>query len=346
MDLQQFAFGKLDDGRQVDQFILSNNHGITAQITNYGGILIALQMPDKKGQIDNVCLGFDNLRPYLQGHPYFGCIVGRFANRIAHGSFTIAGRRYKVACNENGVNHLHGGVSGFDKKLWEAEPFTGQNKAGVKLTYKSPDGEEGYPGALHTSVIYSLNEKDELSIEYTAATDWATPVNLTNHAYWNFCGAGRGLILDHQLILNCPGYLPVDKELLPTGQIRSVFNTPFDFTLAKSIGADINQLNGYDHCFVIARAHQEEVQAAVVWDPHSGRGMEVWTTKPGIQLYTGNFLGGVKGAGAVPYYRYSGLCLETQYYPDAINRSQFPSCLLYPGKTYHHRTTHKFFIKK
>jgi aldose 1-epimerase len=346
MDLQQIEFGKLNDGRQVDQFILCNNHGITAQITNYGGILVALQMPDNKGEIDNVCLGFDDLQRYLQGHPYMGCTVGRYANRIGQGAFTISGHHYRLACNENGVSHLHGGVSGFDKKLWQAEPFLSQKQAGVKLTYKSPDGEEGYPGNLETTVIYALNEKDELRIDYTAETDWTTPVNLTNHAYWNFSGAGRGLILDHKLVLNCPSYLPVDEHLLPTGEIRSVFNTPFDFTFAKKIGRDIDLVNGYDHCFIIARPHQDLVQAAVVWDPGSGRGMEVWTTKPGIQLYTGNFLDGLVGAGGMAYHRQSALCLETQYYPDAVHHDHFPSCWLYPGQTYHHSTVHKFFVKK
>ncbi|HPI74749.1 MAG TPA: aldose epimerase family protein [bacterium] len=345
MDLHQLVFGRLGDGREVQHFILSNNNGVTAQITNYGGILIALNMPDRTGRIDNVCLGFDDLHGYLGNHPYFGALVGRCANRIAHGSFEIDGRRYQLACNEKGITHLHGGVLGFDKKLWDAEPFLSQAHAGVKLSGLSPDGEEGYPGNLQVVVTYTLNEKNELLIEYQATTDWATPINLTNHAYWNFAGAGRSTIHDHELTLKCPSYLPVDENLLPTGKIASVFDTPFDFTAPKRIGQDIDAVGGYDHCFVIARAHTGLVLAARVVDPASGRGMEVWTTKPGVQLYTGNFLDNLQGAGGAVYQKQSALCLETQFFPDSLHHRSFPSCLLYPGKIYRHATVHKFFIE-
>jgi len=345
MDLQQFNFGNLQDGGQAEQYILTNKNGLSAQITNYGAILIALQMPDRDGRIDNVCLGFDDLQGYLGRHPYFGAVVGRYANRIAGGSFTLFGKKIQLACNEKGINHLHGGEVGFDKKLWQAEPFLSQEQAGVKLSSISPDGEEGYPGNLKTEVLYRLNEENVLSVEYTATTDWPTPVNLTHHGYWNFAGAGRGTILDHELMLYCTGYLPVDGHLIPTGEIASVFNTPFDFIWPKKISKDIMTVAGYDHCFVIARPHDGLVKAAEVMDLASGRGMEVWTTKPGIQLYTGNSLDGIRGAGGALYDKFSGLCLETQFYPDSVNRPYFPSPILLPGKRYHHTTTMKFFVR-
>jgi len=344
MDLQQFPYGSLDDGRRADQFILSNSQGLTVQMTNYGGILIAVQMPDKRDQVDNICLGFDDFSRYLAGHPYFGALVGRFANRIANGTFTLARRKVRLACNERGVCHLHGGSEGFDRKLWDADPFMSSAEAGVKLFYRSPDGEEGYPGNLDTTVIYSLNEANELTLDYTATCDWPTPVNLTNHAYWNLAGAGSETVHDHELLLNCPSYLLVDQDLIPTGQIGSVFNTALDFTTPKRIGQDIAAVGGFDHCFVIARPHAGLVQAARVWEPISGRGLEVWTTMPGVQLYTGNFLDNLRGAGGAIYRQQSALCLETEHFPDAVNQKKFPSAILYPGKTYHQVTRFKFFI--
>jgi aldose 1-epimerase len=345
MDLQQLPYGKTGDDQQVDQFIIANNKGITAQITNYGGILVGLQMPDRNGRIDNICLGFDDLEGYLQDHPFFGTIVGRFANRISGGRFYLDGKSYTLACNERGVNHLHGGISGFDKKVWRPEPFINADQAGVKLYYTSPDEEEGYPGCVHATVTYSLNEKSELAIDYKATTDWTTPVNLTNHAYWNLAGAGRGTVLDQELELACPSYLAADENLIPTGPVQSVFNTALDFTTRKPIGRDIDQVGGYDHCFVIARPHEGLVQAARAWDAGSGRSMEVWTTKPGVQLYTGNHLGGIVGAGGAVYNRYCGFCLETQFYPDSVNQLTFPSPILRPGKTYHHMTIFKLIVE-
>ncbi len=344
MDLQQLPFGKTGDDQPVDQFILANHQGVTAQITNFGGILVGLQMPDRSGRIDNICLGFDDLQGYLQGHPFFGTIVGRFANRIAGGRFQLDGKSYTLACNERGITHLHGGLSGFDKKVWRAEPFINAAEAGVRLYYTSPDEEEGYPGTLQTVVTYLLNEKSELAIDYRATTDWPTPVNLTNHAYWNLAGAGSGTVLDQELELACPGYLAADENQIPTGVVTSVFNTAMDFTSSKPIGQDIDEAGGYDHCFVIARPHQGLVKTATARDPRSGRTMEVWTTKPGVQLYTGNHLGAIVGAGGAVYNRYCGFCLETQFYPDSVNRLSFPSPILRPEKIYHHTTIFKFSV--
>ncbi|MBN1561738.1 galactose mutarotase [candidate division KSB1 bacterium] len=345
MPIRQEVFGALPDGSEITKFVLSNLNNISIHIINYGGIITAVNLPDKEGDISNVCLGFDNLNDYLAGHPYFGCIVGRVANRIGGAAFQLGGIKYKLAKNDNGINHLHGGAVGFDKVVWEAEPFETEDVCGVTLKYTSEDGEEGYPGLLDVTVVYSLNEEDELTINYKAETDAPTPVNLTNHAYWNFAGAGSGKILGHLLKLNCDRILAVDDQLIPTGAIKNVADTPYDFRKVKAVGQDIEAIGGYDDCFVINRSADDDdlVKAAQVVDPVSGRGMRLFTTKPGVQLYTGNFLNGIKGAGGT-FNKHDALCLETQYFPNAVNQPNFPSIILTPGETYHHITVHEFFI--
>lgn len=345
MPIRQEVFGSLPDGTEITKFILSNLNNITVEIITYGGIITAVHLPDKNGDVKNVCLGFDNLQRYLDGHPYFGCIVGRVANRIGGAKFTLDGVEYQLAKNDNGIHHLHGGNVGFDKVVWDAEPFESDDVAGITLRYTSDDGEEGYPGMLDATVVYSLNDEDELIINYKAETDAPTPVNLTNHAYWNFAGAGSGTIKNHVLKLNCDKVLAVDENLIPTGAIKNVSNSPYDFRKAKSIGQDIEKAGGYDDCFLINRDEEDDdlSKAAEVVDPSSGRGMKVYTTKPGVQLYTGNFLDGIKGIGGT-YNKQDALCLETQYHPDAVNQPKFPSIILQPGETYHHITVHRFFI--
>jgi len=346
MPIKEETFGALPEGTPVTKFVLSNLNDIRVEVMNYGGTLVAVYLPDSRGNRTNVCLGFDTLEGYLSDQPYLGCIVGRVANRIQGGQFTLEGISYTLAKNENNANHLHGGVRGFDKKVWDAEPFETEDVCGVTLKYESEDGEEGYPGNLDVTIVYSLNEENELTLNYKAETDAPTPVNLTNHAYWNFAGAGSGTILDHVLKLNAAKYLVTDEANIPTGAINMVNGTPLDFQKAKRIGADINQVGGYDHCFVINDEEDDElVKAAEVFDSNSGRGMRIVTTKPGVQLYTGNYLNGIQGANGAIYDKHHGLCLETQYFPDSVNKSQFPSTILHPGDTYHHITIHKFLVE-
>ncbi len=343
MTLQKSSYGRLPDGTAVDKYSVSTAKGITAQMITYGGVLTSLAMPDRRGRIANVNLGFDTLEEYLGKSPYFGALVGRFANRIAKGSFAIEGKQYRLACND-GPNHLHGGVKGFDKVVWKARTFQEKRAAGVVFGYVSKDGEEGFPGTLRVEVACSLDEEGVLAFQYTARSDKLTPVNLTQHSYWNL--AGSGTVLNHQLQLDCPFFLPVDSKLLPTGEVLSVRGTPMDFTSRKPVGRDIARVRGgYDHCWVAASAEASLKRIAALYEPSGGRGMEVWTTMPGVQLYTGNFLKGLPGAGGVVYNRHAGLCLETEFFPDAVNRPHFPSCLLAPGQTYSHRTEHRFFVK-
>ena len=346
MAIEKSIFGSLADGTEIEKFILSNSNNFSVEIIAYGGIIVAVNMPDKKGVVKNVCLGFDDLQSYLDGHPFFGCIVGRFANRIGGGSFKIDGVEYQLAKNENGINHLHGGEKGFDKKIWAVEPFESEDVCGVSLKYVSEDGEEGYPGEMEVTVVYSLNEENELSINYKAETDAATPINLTNHGYWNFAGAGSGTVHNHLLKVNGDRYLAVDDKLIPTGAILKVSGTPFDFRKAKSIGQDIDAVGGYDVAFIVNEQEDEElVWAAQVQDPGSGRGMKVLTTKPAVQLYTGIHLDGIKGAGGHMFNKYDGLCLETEFFPDAVNKPKFPSAILQPGEIYHHITVHQLFVE-
>ncbi len=338
--IQKSAFGALPDGTAVDLYTLTNSQGLSAKITNYGTIITELHVPDRNGNSGDVVLGFDNLQQYLKGHPFFGCTVGRVANRIAKGKFTLDGKTYNLAIN-NGPNHLHGGLKGFDKMVWQAEPQTG---ASVRFTYTSPDGEEGYPGTLQVAVTMTLTEANELSIDYTAKTDRSTPVNLTNHSYFNLASSGD--ILGHQLMLSAEYYTPTDTELIPTGEIKSVRGTPMDFTGPQPIGSRFSQLQsnpvGYDTNYVINRAGKGLALAARVYDAKTGRTMEVHTTQPGVQLYTGNFLDGLVGKGGTVYRQHTGFCLETQHYPDSVHHHSFPSVILHPAQAFHHVTVHKF----
>jgi aldose 1-epimerase len=344
MNLKRRVYGTTPDGVDVDIFTLQNSAGITAEVTNYGCILTSLKMPDSGGRVAEITLGFDTLEGYLARHPYFGALVGRFANRIAAGRFQLEGKTYTLACNEKGKNHLHGGNVGFDKRIWQTEELREPGRVGLRFSYVSPDGEEGYPGELAVTVIYALSEQNELSFEYQAETTKPTPINLTNHTYWNLRGAGSGTVYDHELMLNCSRYLPANEQLLPTGEILSVEGTPLDFRRRRTIGRDIGKLQpGYDHCFIADRTGDGLETIARVHDPAGGRGLEIATTKPAVQLYTGNFLDGIHGAGGAVFAKHNAFCLETEYYPDAPNQPQFPSAILKPGQTYRHQTVHRLF---
>jgi len=344
MELERKPYGTTPEGNQIDAYTLTNSAGISVGLITYGCIITSVQTPDKNGKIGEITLGFDSLEGYLPRHPYFGALVGRFANRIAAGKFELEGKQYTLACNEKGANHLHGGTVGFDKRIWAAEQLREKDAVGVRFSYTSPDGEEAYPGRLEVTVTYSLNEENELRLDYRAETSKATPLNLTNHTYWNLSGPGSGTIYDHLLTVNGSRYLAVNEQLIPTGEILPVEGTPLDFRKQKAIGRDINQLPvGYDHCFVLDRQGDRLEPLARVVDPASGRGIELSTTKPAVQLYTGNYLDGIRGAGGRIFDRHTALCLETQYYPDAVNHSNFPSAVLRPGETYAHTTVHRFF---
>lgn len=349
-DVITTAFGEWE-GRPVQLFTLRNPAGIEARITNFGGIIVSLRTPDRAGNFADIVLGFDSLAPYVAGTPYFGAIIGRYGNRIAGGRFTLAGTTYQLARND-GPNHLHGGERGFDKVLWEPEPFSRSGERGVILRYTSADGEEGYPGALQATVTYTLNDQNELTVDYHATTTRATPVNLTQHSYFNLGGAGSGDILGHELMIAAEGYTPIDSTLIPTGAIAPVAGTPFDFTTPTPIGRRINandeQLRngrGYDHNFVLKRQGTGLELAARVTHAASGRTLEIRTTEPGIQFYSGNFLDGtIRGKGGQVYAYRSGFCLETQHYPDSPNQPAFPSTILHPGQEYRTRTVFTFGV--
>ena len=346
--IPKMSFGKLADGTPIDIYTLSNGK-ITAKISSYGGIVTELHAPDKNGKSADVVLGFDSLEGYLAGHPYFGAITGRYANRIAKGKFTIDGKEYSLAVN-NGPNSLHGGLKGFDKVVWKAEETTANGQPALKMTRTSPDGEEGYPGNLTVSVTYSLTPKNGLRIDYSATTDKPTVLNLTNHSYFNLAGPAAGTILDHELTLAADEFTEVDDNLIPTGKLGKVAGTPLDFTKSTAIGARIGQIpgepGGYDHNFVVKGARagaKEPVFTAKVKDPKSGRVLNVYTTEPGVQFYTGNFLDGtVKGKGGVVYKKNQAFCLEAQHYPDSPNHAGFPSTRLNPGETYTQTTIYEF----
>jgi aldose 1-epimerase len=347
--ISKSEWGKTTDGTPVEQIVVTNAAGMKAKIITYGGIVTELDVPDRDGKSGDVVLGFDNLDGYLKTHPYFGAIIGRVGNRIAKGKFTLDGKEYTLAVN-NGPNSLHGGLKGFDKKIWKAEllPDNPDGPA-VRLTYTSPDGEEGYPGNLSATVTYTLTDKNELRIDYLATTDKATPVNLTNHSYFNLAGAAAGDILGHELMLAADKYIPVDDTLIPTGEIKDVHGTPMDFTTPTAIGAHIAEMKGdpggYDHTYVL-RPGTPPVLAARVYEPHSGRVMEMYTTEPGVQFYTGNFLDGtITGKGGVVYKKHQGLCLEAHHFPDAVHQPDFPSIILRPGNTYKQTTIYKFSAK-
>ncbi len=345
--IEKSSFGNLPDGSAVELFSLRNAQGMTVKITNFGGTIVSWTAPDKAGKYEDIVLGCDSLSGYLRGTPYFGAIIGRYGNRIAKGKFSLDGVPYSLATNNIG-NHLHGGIKGFDKVLWSATPVDGPEPA-LKLTYLSKDGEEGYPGSLSVEVVYTLLKDNALRMDYTATTDKKTIVNLTNHAYFNL--AGKGDILGHELVLNAATYLPVDSTLIPTAELRSVAGTVFDFTKATPIGARINDAadqqikfgGGYDHCWVLSDGSKNMKSAAILSEPTSGRVMEVLTTEPAIQFYSGNFLDGtVIGKGGLAYQHRTGLCLETEHYPDSPNRSVFPTTVLNPGETYQTSTVYRF----
>jgi aldose 1-epimerase len=338
---QKSSFGKMPDGKPVDLYTLTNRNGVVARITNYGTIITELHVPDRSGKVADVVLGFDNLDQYLKGHPYFGCTVGRVANRIAKGKFTLDGKTYSLAVN-NGPNHLHGGIEGFDKMVWRANPLPG---AAVKFDYSSPDGQEGYPGRLDVTVAMTLTDADEVRIDYTAVSDKPTPVNLTNHSYFNLRGAGD--VLSHELMLAADYFTPTDATLIPTGELRPVKGTVMDFSRPLPIGSRISELKteepGYDSNYVINGGGKSLALAARVYEPQSGRVMEVHTTHPGVQLYTANYLDGtLTGKRGLVYQRHMAFCLETQHFPDSVNHPDFPSCILRPGQTYKQTTVHKF----
>ena len=338
------VFGKTRGGKRVDLFTLTNKQGLCAKITNYGTIITELRVPDREGRLGNIVLGFDNLQQYLGGNPsYLGCTVGRVANRTAKGRFQLDGKKYQLAVN-NGPHHLHGGTRGFDKVVWSAEIVQGREVA-VAFTYLSRNGEEGYPGNLDVTVLMTLTNGDELRIDYTATTDRATPVNLTNHSYFNLAGGGN--VLDHELKVAAKAYIPVDATSIPTGKQVPVAGTAFDFTKRKPIGRDFARLTGkpigYDHNFVLKGQWQRLAACASVYERTTGRLLEVRTTEPGVQVYTGNWLDGTQcGHSGIYYTQHSGLCLETQHFPDTLHHPRFPSIILRPGQSYTQTTIYKF----
>jgi aldose 1-epimerase len=343
--VSKMDFGKTPEGKTVELYTLTNGK-ITAKVMTYGAILTDLITPDRNGKPGDVVLGFDSLEPYIKGNPFFGATVGRVANRIGGAKFSLDGKEYKLAAN-NGPNTLHGGLKGLDKVVWKAEDVSGPAGPAVKFTYKSPDGEEGFPGNLDVAVTYTVTDKGELKIDYKATTDKATPVVLTNHSYFNLAGPASGTILDHELKLNASHYTPGDVTMIPTGEIAPVKGTPLDFTEPTAIGARISQIKadpvGYDHNYVIDTNAKLPNPAATVYDPKTGRVMEVFTTEPGVQFYTGNFLDGlVKGKDGVAYQKNQAFCLETQHFPDSVNHPNFPSTILRPGQTYTQTTIYKF----
>lgn len=347
--VRKAPFGKLPDGTEVDLYTLTNARGMVAKVATYGGIVTELHVPDRNGKLGDVVLGFDNLEAYLKGHPYFGCITGRVANRIANGKFTLDGKEYTLAVN-NGPNHLHGGIKGFDKAVWAARILpNSETRPGIELTYTSRDGEEGYPGNLKVTVRYILTPNNALRIEYEATTDKPTIVNLTNHSYFNL--AGKGDVLEHELRLFASRYTPTDSNLIPTGELKPVAGTPMDFTTPAKIGARIAKTGGdptgYDHNYVIDQqagsGANRPARAAEVYEPTTGRVLSMRTTEPGVQLYTGNFLdGSLTGKGGVVYGKHAGFCLEAQKFPNAVNTPGFPSVVLRPGESYRQITVYAF----
>ena len=345
-------FGKAPDGTPVELFTLKNLNGVTAQITNYGGIITTLNVPDKDGNFEDVVLGFYTLEEYIKKSPHFGCLVGRFGNRIAGGKFTLDGVEYQMAIN-NGPNHLHGGVVGFDKKVWTPEMLTEENGSALKLTYLSPDGEENYPGNLNVEAVYRLNDDNELILTFIATTDKKTVLNLTHHSYFNLKGHGNGDILDHEIQFNSAEFVAIDSTSIPLGPLMNVSNTPFNFLQPKPIGQDIEaddeQIRnggGYDHSFVVDGYNEELKLACTVRERTSGRIMEVWTTEPAVQFYTGNFLdGSIKGKDGKVYNKRYGFCLEAQHYPDSPNHPEYPTTVLDPGEVYDQTTIYKFLVE-
>jgi aldose 1-epimerase len=347
MSARKESFGQTPDGQQVDLYTLTNAKGIRVKITNYGAILVSLESPDRDGKLADITLGYNDLDQYIKRGAFFGATVGRYANRIGGAKFALNGVEYKLAAN-NGPNHIHGGRKGFDKVVWKLEDIAAEgDKAQVQLSYLSKDGEEGYPGNLACTITYTLTNKDELKISYEAETDKTTIVNLTNHSYFNLAGEGNGDVLSHELMLNADKYTVFDKDLIPTGEIRGVKDSPLDFTMPVTIGSRIDQVgNGYDNNFVLKSGGGTLALCAQVYEPTTGRVMEVYTTEPGVQLYTGNFLdGSLTGKSGKAYKKHYGFCLETQHFPDSPNKPQFPSTVLNPGQKYKTTTSCKFYTR-
>jgi aldose 1-epimerase len=343
-------FGALPDGTKVELYTLANRHGTETRIMTYGGIITALRTRDRQGRPADIVLGFDELEPYLKGTPYFGALIGRYGNRIAQGRFTLDGKSYALATN-GGPNHLHGGVQGFDKKVWSAEVFSDKSSAGVKLGLVSPDGDQGYPGTLQVTAVYTLTDDDELLIDLRAVTDQPTPVNLTHHSYFNL--ADEGDVLGHRVTISADHFTPVDRTMIPTGEIRPVADTPFDFRKPMTIGARIDNTGdqqiaygrGYDHNYVLNKKSPGALErAARVVEPVSGRVLEIWTEEPGIQFYTANSLDKTRCRGRA-YSPRCAFCLEPQHYPDSPNKPEFPSTILRPGEEYATRTVYKFRVE-
>jgi len=352
MTLEKKTFGQPPEGKGVTLYTLTNKNALRARVMDYGAILVSLEVPDRRGKLADITLGFDELDSYIERNPMFGSTVGRYANRIANAKFSLDGVEYKLTANA-GKNHIHGGrEKRFDKVMWKGQEFFNKEEVGVRFTYLSKDGDEGFPGNLNCSVTYTLTNNDELKISYEATTDKPTIVNLTNHSYLNLAGAGSGDVLDHQILINADRYTPAGEGLIPTGEIRSVKGTPLDFTKPKTIGARINQLTqtrGYDHNYVINPPPAGDGSlklAARVYEPTSGRVMEVYTTEPGMQFYTANGLRDVKGKGGKIYQRHHGFCLETEHFPDSPNKDNFPSVVLRPGDTYRSETIFKFSTRQ
>ena len=345
-------FGKLPDGTQVSLFSLTNASGMKMTVMNYGGIITSLTAPDKNGNFEDIVLGYDSLSGYLTKSPYFGALIGRYGNRIGKGKFTLDGKHYQLPQNNNG-NSLHGGANGFDKRFWNIEEYPVANGAAVKLTYVSKDMEEGYPGTLNAQVIYHLTDNNELKFFYEATTDKPTVINLTQHTYFNLSGNSKSDILQHELFLSADEFVPVDNTLIPTGELKKVSETPFDFKTPTAIGSRIDKKDqqlefgkGYDHCWVLNTQGDTSKVAATLYDPTSGRVMSVKTSEPGIQFYSGNFLdGSITGKFNTVYKQRYGLCLETEHFPDSPNKKNFPSVVLKPGETYRTQTMYTFSTK-
>lgn len=350
MTITKRLFGKLPDKQDVIKYTLANENGIAVSIINYGGIVTSIITPNREGIFGDIVLGFDHIDGYISKEykancPYFGAIIGRFANRIAKGKFFINGIEYSLSIN-NGNNHLHGGNTGFDRVIWQVEELNKRDKQGLKLSYFSKDGEEGYPGNLLVSIFYMLTENNELMIEYTAETDWATPVALTNHSYFNLTAGKANNALGHIITINADKYLVIDEEFIPTGELRSVKGTPLNFKTPQTIGSRIEEVegNGYAHTFVLNKKSDKPEWAAKVYSPISGREMEVYTTEPGLLLYSGNFLNGsLTGKKGEVYSQYYGIALETQHFPDSPNHPEFPSTILNPGEKFMSSTIYKFY---
>jgi aldose 1-epimerase len=347
MSIKTESFGQTPDGQAVSLVTMTNGKGLCAEVTNYGATLVVMKTPNRNGKSADITLGFDSIEPYIRGCPYFGATVGRYANRIGKARFLLDGIEYKLAAN-NGPNHLHGGKKGFDKVVWKIKQADADaERAIVKMSYLSKDGEEGYPGNLKCTVTYTLTADNELKLGYEATTDKTTIVNLTNHSYWNLAGQGNVDILSHELMLNADRYTPVDEGLIPTGEIKTVKGSPMDFTKPMAIGSRINEVaGGYDHNYVLNSSGGALALAARVYEKTSGRVMEIFTTEPGVQFYAGNFLdGSITGKAGKVYGKHYGFCLETQHFPDSPNKSEFPRVVLMPGEKYETLTVHKFYTK-